>query len=212
MTALITDRNLERRLIARRQRLGLDLHDEVWDGVYIMAPAADNEHQELGTDLGWVFVEAIKRAGLGRCTQNVNISDRRDDWEKNYRCPDVAVFLNGTQAEDCGTFWFGGPDVAVEIVSPRDRTRKKLPFYEKVGTRELLIVDRRPWRLSLFRLDTGKLREVGQSTWDDLALLVSQVVPLNFRLAGSASLPAIEALHHDGVRKWLVSASSGKSS
>ncbi len=31
-------------LIDKRRRLGLDGHDEVWDGVYVMAPHAHSDH------------------------------------------------------------------------------------------------------------------------------------------------------------------------
>jgi len=204
MTAVILDRGLERMMIARRRRLGIDGRDEVWDGVYVMAPEADVEHQEFAFDLAAVFAEAIRRAGLGRCTHGVNISDRKRGWIKNFRVPDAAVFLNGTTAQMCGEFWFGGPDFAVEIVSPRDRTRKKLPFYEKIGTRELLIVDRRPWKLTLYRLTDGKLLDAGQSTIEAPQRLASQVVPLSFRLVRVQSRLAMEVTHHDGRQRWLV--------
>jgi Uma2 family endonuclease len=206
MTAIIADRYLERRLISRRRRLGLDGRDEVWEGVYFMAPLGDLVHQEFGADLAAIITFCVKFDGLGRCFPGVNISDRKKGWRKNYRCPDVAVYLHGNPAEDCGKFWFGGPDFAVEIVSPQDRTRKKIPFYEKVGTRELFIVDRRPWRLTLLRLQDGKLAEIGQSTFDDPQTLSSATIPLSFRLDGTSERPAIEIAHHDGARRWRVEA------
>jgi Uma2 family endonuclease len=206
MAALVMDRYLERQLIARRRRLGHDHFDEVWDGVYVMAPAADNEHFQVASDLIGVFYECIRRSGLGTVLPGVNISDRKEGWKKNFRVPDVSVFLNGSTAENCGKFWYGGPDFVVEVVSPRDRSRKKIPFYEKVRTRELMLIDRRPWRLTLFRLVEGKLVEVGQSTHADAQTLKSQVVPLSFRLAGDASRPAIFVQHEDGQRTWTVEA------
>ena len=99
----------------------------------------------------------IWESRLGKVMAGVNVSDREHGWKKNYRCPDVVVFLNHTKAVDCDTFWFGGPDFAVEIASPGDRSREKLEFYAKVGTRELLLVDRKPWSLELYRLDGEKL-------------------------------------------------------
>jgi len=139
----------------------------------------------------------------------VSVSDRKRNWTKNFRVPDVVVFLNGTHAEDCGDYWCGGPDFAIEIVSPRDRTWKKLPFYERVGTRELLIIDRRPWKLTLFRLTEGKLLDAGQSSFDDSLPLASLVVPLSFRLVGDQLRPAIEVTHHDGWQRWLVAPIAG---
>lgn len=204
MNAVILDQGLARNLIARRKRLGLDMHDEVWEGVYFVSPSADINHQRFSVSLASVFYSAVTAAGLGESLPVVNVSDRKEGWEKNFRVPDIAVFLNGTGAEDCGTFWFGGPDFVVEFVSPGDRTRKKLPFYESVGTRELLIVDRKPWRLTLFHLTEGKLVEAGQSTFDDPQQLVSRALPLNFRLAGELTNPAIEVTHQTSGQKWLV--------
>ena len=210
MAALIMDPDVQRRMIARRRRLGIDHWDEVWDGVYVMAPAADNQHFEVAADLLAVFVECVRRPGLGRVMPGINVSDRKEGWRKNFRCPDVTVFLNGTLAEDCGKFWYGCPDFAVEVVSPHDRTRKKIPFYEKVSTRELLIIDRRPWRLTLFRLVDRKLAEVGQSTFEEPSDLRSAVIPLTFRLVGDANKPAIFIQNHDGKRQWTVEATPQK--
>jgi Uma2 family endonuclease len=206
MTAVILDKSLERQIIARRRRLGIDHHDEVWDGVYVMSPPPDVEHSGATNDLATIFTMVIKWAGLGEVFSEVGISDRNEGWEKNFRVPDVTVFLKGNPAEDCETHWCGGPDFAVEVVSPNDRTRKKIPFYEKVGTRELLVVDRRPWRLTLYRLVDGELRDVGQSTPADPNTLSSSVVPLSFQLTESAQRPAILVAHlHDG-RQWTVAA------
>ena len=47
MVALITDPNLEDRLVAQRRADGTDKYDEVWEGMYVMAPMANNEHQDL---------------------------------------------------------------------------------------------------------------------------------------------------------------------
>jgi Uma2 family endonuclease len=58
----------------------------------------------------------------------------------------------------------GGPDLAVEIVSPdsidRDYVRKRL-LYEKAGVKEYWIVDESEQKVTLLRLDrSGKYREV----------------------------------------------------
>ena len=45
MTMLIEDPKLEKELIAQRQAWGVDHHDEVWEGVYFMAPQPNNEHR-----------------------------------------------------------------------------------------------------------------------------------------------------------------------
>jgi Uma2 family endonuclease len=204
MAALIQDIDLSRRLIAERKRLGHDRFDEVWEGVYVMNPLANWEHQVLVSALIGCLRSVISDPRLGEVLPGVNVSDREQGWETNFRCPDVAVFLNDTKAVNCGTFAFGGPDFAVEIVSPNDRSREKLDFYAKVGTRELLIVDRKPWALELYRLQGETLTRAGKSTLTKRDWLTSQIVPLKFRLVAGKSRPEIEAVHRPTRKKWLI--------
>jgi Uma2 family endonuclease len=204
MATIIQDRDTERRMIARRRRLGHDKFDEVWNGVYVMAPMANIEHQNVVSGLNTLLDIVIRWPKLGHVMPGTNVSDRRVDWKKNFRCPDVAVFLKDTQAVNCDTHWFGGPDFAIEVASPKERIKKKLGFYAKVGTSELLILDRYPWSLSLCRLTDGELRLVGTSSISASEWLTSSVVPLSFRLIDGVERPRIEVLHSDGKQTWIV--------
>lgn len=204
MVAVINDPDLQRRLIAHRRRTGADRYDEVWEGVYMMAPEANLEHQDLATGIATVIRIVVQWPGHGSVYQGVNVSDRREGWKQNYRVPDVAAFLNGTTAVKCKTVWVGGPDFAVGIISPFDRTREKLDFYAKVGTRELLVIDRQPWTLELYRLQHGALVEVGRSTLERPDRLASQAVPLSWQLIEGSERPQIEILHSDGAQHWVV--------
>jgi Uma2 family endonuclease len=204
VVALITDRNLEERLIAQRRADGTDKYDEVWEGLYVMAPMANNEHQDLVDDLCTILTLAVKWPGLGRVNPGVNVSDRKTQWQENYRCPDVAVFLNETEAEDCGTHWFGGPDLAIEIVSPFDRSAEKLPFYAQVGVRELIFIQRDPWAIVLYRLTGAELVETGRSTIADSRLLTSEVVPLNWQLKLLNGQSVVQVSHHDSEQNWTI--------
>lgn len=205
MAALIQDIDLSRRLIAERKRLGHDRLDEVWDGTYVIYAPVDNEHQEIQAQFIYVLGGLIESSFLrGKLYPGVNVSDRQRLWKKNYRCPDITFFLKETKSINCGEFHFGGPDFAVEIVSPGDRSREKLDFYAKVGTRELLIVDRKPWALELYRLEGEALTRVGKSTPTKRDWLTSEVVPLKFRLVAGKSRPEIEAVHATTRKKWRI--------
>ena len=204
MATLIHDRYIEREIIVRRQRLGQDHYDEVWNGVYFMAPMANDEHQDVAGSLYSLFRGVIQEAGLGIARPGINLTDRAANWKKNYRVPDVAVFLNGTSAINCGTHWFGGPDLAIEVVSKKDRTKKKLGFYGKVGTRELLIVDRYPWNLSWYRLAGEELELVASTSVETGVWLELQVLPLKLRLIAGVDRPRIEVRQNDGSKNWIV--------
>jgi Uma2 family endonuclease len=182
-----------KRLIRERRDFGGDRWDEVWDGVYVMRPLADNEHQRLGLELAIAIRNAIGPDEQIQIFAGCNVSDQPKRWRHNYRCPDVAVFLPGDPAEDRGSHWFGGPDFAAEIISPRDRSREKFGFYAKVGVRELLLVDRRPWQLELYRREHDRWELAGRSDLGDPAsLLRSQILPLTYRLVPGPTRPKIE--------------------
>ena len=205
MPVLINDEAYASELISQRQASGIDRYDEVWEGVYIMSPIANNEHQSLATELSASLMTVIDWQGLGRTLAGANVSDRRKDWTTNYRIPDVLVFLNETDSKDCGTHWFGGPYFAVEIVSPGDRTLEKLGFYAAVGTRELLVIDRDPWQLTLYRLSVNrKLDPVGVSSSSQEAIIRSVVLPICLQF--QAKPRSIRLTHADGrpIRDIIV--------
>jgi hypothetical protein len=115
MATMIRDVELEQRLQAERAACGADRYDEIWEGVYVMAPMPNDEHQMLVNALASILQEVVGWPGLGHVRPGVNVSDRVDDWRQNYRVPDVAVFLNDTQAVNHNAFWFGGPDLANNV-------------------------------------------------------------------------------------------------
>ena len=204
MALMVLDPTIERQLKAEREASGADRYDEVWEGVYMMAPLANNEHQDLQFGLAGAIKNALGWTGPGRVHAGANVSDREDDWTYNYRIPDVLVVFPGGAARDCGTHWCGGPDFCAEIASPGDRSRDKLEFYAAIGVRELLLIDRAPWTLELYRLGGGRLQLVGTSDLGKPDALASTVVPVSFRLTAGAKRPAIEVAHRDGVQRWLV--------
>lgn len=204
MTTIIQDPRLEELLIQQRKATGADRYDEVWEGVYRMGPLANDEHQQIVTRLAYVLEDVVGWPGLGQVRAGVNLSDRADDWEYDYRCPDVAVFLQSGSARNHGTHWTGPADFLVEIVSPRDETRQKLPFYQRLGVRELLIVERQPWRLELWRLVSSVLGQVAQCEPGSAETLHSRVVPLTFRLLAAEPRPQIEVSHPESGRCWRL--------
>lgn len=204
MATLITDLELQQQLQAQRREAQADRFDEVWEGTHVMNPMPNIEHQVLATQLSAIFHQHLGRAKGTLICAGVNVSDRKTDWKQNYRCPDVAVYLADTKAENCDTFWYGGPDFAVEIISPGDRSREKLEFYASIGTRELLIVDRYPWQLELYRLADGQLRPAAISSVPKAEIVESAVIPFTFGLADGKPRPAIEVTHTESDKKWRV--------
>ncbi len=195
---LIRDAGLAELLIEERKRKGLDLYDEVWEGIYVMPSMPNNAHQKLLDDLGDILTEVVKREKRGEKHPGANVSDRRKGWEHNYRIPDLLVVLNNSRAVDCGTHFFGGPDFLVEIESPGDDTEEKVPFYGKIGVRELLILHRDRRAARLLRLEGEELVLVKPTELEGKDWLVSAVLPLAFRRTVVKGAPRTQVRRTDG--------------
>ena len=204
MATLITDTTLSDQLIEQRRATGTDRWDETWEGIYMMTPMPNDEHQDIVGALTSILYDVIQKPKLGRVRPGVNVTDREDDWTTNYRCPDVVVYLNDNTAECRDTHWLGGPDFLVEVISRDDRTRDKLGFYGEVGTLEVLLVDRDPWSLELWRPEGDQLQLATSSTLEGAETLVSDVVPLTFQLVPGPQRPVIAIASQDGQRTWQV--------
>ena len=61
-------------------------------------------------------------------------------------------------------FWLGGPDLAIEIMSPGEQIAEKIDLYSRFATRELEVIDRDPWALTLYRLHDGAFCIEGKAT------------------------------------------------
>lgn len=198
MTTLTADQTVSPEVIEARQASGLDRRDEVWEGTYVIMPIANREHQRIATRLCQILLNSLDYEAGDEVHAGVNVTDIEppDDWRTNYRIPDVTVYLHGNRAYQNGGATVGGPDLAVEVVSPGDRSREKLAFYAAVGTRELVVIDREPWSLEVFRLKGGRLISAGRG--DEIT---TQVVPAVWRLAVGSERPlSVEC----GGRVWPV--------
>lgn len=204
MALMVLDPVFEEQLKAERHTSGAHRYDEVWEGVYMMAPLANIEHQAIQARLTTVLQIAVGLASPVRVLAGANVSDREEGWLHNYRIPAVVLVYPGSAARDCGTHWCGGPDFCVEIASPGDRSRDKLDFYADIGVRELLLIDRDPWGLELYRLANRRLELVGESDCSAAVSIPSDVVSVSFRLVVGAPRPKIEVTHRDGAQHWIV--------
>lgn len=125
--------------IARRQALGQDRRDEVWEGVYHVAPEAGNRHQRILVQLMVALHPRATRAGL-LLGGPINVGRPLD-----FRVPDLGFIR---REED--PVWNPTAAVVIEIVSPRDESRLKFDFYFRVGVEEFLIVDPGPRTVECF--------------------------------------------------------------
>jgi Uma2 family endonuclease len=204
MRVLVTDPELARELREERERQCPESRDEVWEGVLVRAPLENNEHQAFVMALAYAFNSVVDLQKGDLVLPGANVSDREADWLTNYRIPDVVVYLASNPAKNLSTHWAGGPDLAVEITSPGEDPREKLDFYARINTREVMIVDRDPWRLELHQLRDGQMNLAGRSEPGNPVVLASAALPLTFQLRAGTSRPTILITHTATGRTWTA--------
>ncbi len=201
---MVFDPTAAEHMLAERRRLGQDRKDEVWNGTYIMSPDPTFSHQLIAFELCTIFTQSQKTRG-GTTYPGGNVSDREKGWEKNYRCPDVIVLFPDNPAKNLDTVLVGGPDFAVEILSPYDRAREKLPFYGKIKTRECLYIDRELECVELYRLRGEQMVLVAKLTADAGEECHSEVLQLEFQMLREAEQTFLEVRQSsDPSQTWRV--------
>ena len=117
-------------MIERRQRLGIDLFDEVWEGSYHVAPAAHPSRGYVEDQLAVLLAPYAAAANFIRTGPfNLGAPD-------NYRVPD-----RGYHRTLPTTVWVPTAAVVIEVVSPDDETYEKFGFYADHDVDELIIAD-----------------------------------------------------------------------
>jgi Uma2 family endonuclease len=153
-------------LLERRRRLGIDLHDEVWQGVLHMVPAPHSAHGKLERRIARLLDGPAQAAGLD-ASGPVNVGSAED-----YRVPDGALLAHGADGVYLPT-----AALVVEIVSPNDETWAKLPFYAAHRVEELLIVEPEERAIHWLALKDDRYEPVQRSALIDLGVeeIASQI-------------------------------------
>lgn len=204
MAILVLDPMYEAQMRSLWPGLEYEGATEVWEGVTVVPPIPTDEHQDVAGRLYTICYTVIEDEGLGKVRPPINLSDRVEDWGENYRNPDMSVFLNNTAAVNYDSHWVGGPDFAVEVISPGEKPTAKFAFYESIGTKELFIVHRKPWKLELFTLSDGKLKLASTSALLSAAVCASAALGLTFQLVEGTRRPRITVVQPSSGRTWLV--------
>ncbi len=157
-------------LLERRRRWGVDIHDEVWEGVLHVASAAatSGTHGYVAQQLA-VLLGPLARAAALTPTSAFNLGE----WEHDYRVPDGGLHRTRSWDDMCAAT----AALVIEIITPNDESWEKLPFYAAHQVDELLIVDPAQRTVDWFALEQGEYRTVERRRLIDLgpAELVEQI-------------------------------------
>jgi Uma2 family endonuclease len=142
-----------------RKRTGADKWDEVWDGVLHMPPMPNRTHQHLEGSLQLYLTIHWARPRKARVYHQINLAAPGGWPNKNYRIPDLLLLTPERFHIDHDEYFEGAPDVVVEIRSPGDESKQKLPFYRDLGVPEVWIINRDTKEPEVYVLRKGRYRK-----------------------------------------------------
>ncbi len=139
-------------LFDERKRLGLDTHDEIWNGEYHMAPAAAFRHGRMQGLLFGLLDRRSSRVGLCAGLEfNLGTAD-------DFRVPDLGVHRGDPEG-----IWFDTAVIVVEVRSPDDESLEKFDFYFEHNVEEILIADLTTKAIVWFTRGDGRFVEHDRS-------------------------------------------------
>ena len=130
-----------------RRRTGCDRLDEVWAGVPHLVPPPSISHQDVEYELEQALRSIAARREL-RTYHNIALVVPGTGWN-DYRVPDLSI-AHPTQLSERALE--GRAELVVEILSPRDESRDKLPFYASRGVREAWLIEPATREVEVFAL------------------------------------------------------------
>ena len=133
--------------LEERRRLGHDKRDEVWDGVLHMVPQPGMPHMRLEAALFRALAPIAEAHGF-EAVFEASLYASIDD--KNYRVPDISV-VDPANTSERGIERHA--EVVIEILSPDDESRDKLPFYAMCGVREVWFIEPKTRTFEILSLD-----------------------------------------------------------
>ena len=138
--------------LEQRRALGQDGRDEIWDGVYHVAPHEHGRNGAVASELDLTLGTIAKAAGL-RAGGSFNLGRKGD-----FRVPDLG-FHRGSPNQ----LYFATAALLVEVLSPDDETYAKFGFYAEHGVDELWVVDPLERTVRMWTLADGAYDEVQAS-------------------------------------------------
>jgi Uma2 family endonuclease len=140
--------------LAERRRLGIDVLDEVWDGVLHVPPSPSSTHMRRELDLAIALTPVARTRGLEVWTSTGVYGPHGS--VKNYRIPDNAI----ARPDHRSRRGLESAELAVEWLSPHDESRDKFPFYAGASVREIWLIDPRTRALEVYRLSRQRYTRV----------------------------------------------------
>lgn len=149
VTALVPEAILE-----VRAHQGLDLFDEMWDGVLHMVPPPGYVRQTVGTKLLSFLEPRLSARGI-EVRYEMGVF-RPGSAGRDYRVPDLVFFSADRPGLVTERGLEGAPLAVVEVRSPDDETFEKFDFWAALGVPEIVVITPDTRAVEVYRLAEGR--------------------------------------------------------
>jgi Uma2 family endonuclease len=164
----------DRAYLEERRRRGQAKRDEVWDGVLHMVSPPVSAHCSLSTQLTIALDPIAKRRRFNVWGDSVGVFDH----DENYRVPDVTL----ARPDQVSKRGLEGAELVIEILSPDDESRDKLPFYASVGVREIWLIEPEMRAIEIYTLRGSAYLPVAPTSSPFLGIAIDVVDGPRLRL------------------------------
>lgn len=117
--------------LERRRALGQDKRDEIWEGIYHVAPLEHPRNGIVASELAALLWPLARQAGLRVCNP-FNLGEPND-----FRGPDLGLLHQDDELQ----VYMKTAAVVIEVLSPGDESLQKLPHYARCDVDEVWLVD-----------------------------------------------------------------------
>ncbi|HEY6036986.1 MAG TPA: Uma2 family endonuclease [Kofleriaceae bacterium] len=118
--------------LEQRRAWGQDKLDELWDGELHMVPPPSSRHARIERDLLLALDPIARRRGLEAFPDSTGVFGPGENW----RIPDVTL----VRPQDVSERGLEAAELVVEVLSPHDESRQKMPWYASIGVTEAWLV------------------------------------------------------------------------
>ena len=125
---------------------GKDSFIEIANGEFIKMAPAGAQHGKIGARIIWMLMSHVEANKLGDVftDQTTYVLEGTPQEIVTMRVPDVSFIAAANLPDETPVgFWFQAPDLAVEVISPSEKsgeTQAKLNDYFGAGTHEVWVV------------------------------------------------------------------------
>lgn len=145
-----------RELLERRRNLGLDTHDEIWNGTYVIMPNPAPEHGEVVVNVASFLKAMVAELELSFLSVAAPVNIGR--FGEDYRVPDVAVYDRSGDRTSPAFLGQSAAWLVVEVLSAGEEADAKFDFYHRYGVQEILIIDWQAARSELWARSASLVR------------------------------------------------------